>query len=134
MICTVDTKVLNAEGLNIAFLLAMQDIGLISGVDGLGFSKTWHSMNTDRYSAVLLSHNKALWVTDDDMSKQCQLTGYLLTAIGQQILSLGMFEPHIDYMRTVGHAIRAQGFSVLLGSHMIDPEKGLIIFDQEPLL
>ncbi len=40
-----------------------------------------------------------------------------MTSLGQQILKLGSFEPHEAYLRSVGQAIRQQGFKVLFARY-----------------
>jgi hypothetical protein len=44
-----DTPMLEAEGIQFSDLLAMQELGVIAGVDGLGLQFTWGSENTTAF-------------------------------------------------------------------------------------
>ncbi|MGB0129597.1 MAG: hypothetical protein WBP72_18290, partial [Rhodocyclaceae bacterium] len=39
---------------------------------------------------------------------------YMLTEVGRQLLSLGSFEPDVEYMHRLGKDIRQKGFKVTL--------------------
>lgn len=107
--------ILDTEGITFGFLLAMQQLGIVAGVEAVGLTLTLKSMEEDTFVTALVSHGRALIVTDDDPSKQITLKVYQLTAIGRQIIRLGTFEPHDGYLRAVGQAIQGQGFKVQVG-------------------
>ena len=110
-----DRLLLDAGGLEFATLLAMQELGVVSGVEALGLERTWKSNDTVGFIRPLRSNGKVLIVRHDDPKKELKLQVYLLTAIGRQILRLGKFPPHIDYLQKLGKAIQGQGFSVSIG-------------------
>lgn len=109
-----DEAMLEAGGLPFSTLLALQDLGMLSGVESLGIERTWKSNDNTKFISALRSNGKVLVARHDDAKKELKLQVYLLTAIGRQILRLGQFQPHIDYLRKVGTAMQAQGFSVVI--------------------
>ncbi len=107
-------KHLESNGLSFSILLEMQDLGVVSGVEGLGLSSTYKSIMEGKFIRALISHSKALIVEHEDASKTLVFEMYLLTTIGRQVLGLGSFEPDIEYLRLVGREIAKKGFSVKL--------------------
>lgn len=105
---------LNTKGVSFDFLLRMQELGVVSGVEAVGLNTTFRSQLTDTYTRAPRSHGKALIIKDDDPSKELKLEVYLLTKVGEQVLGLGQFSPDIDYLMQIGKQIAAKGFSVQL--------------------
>ncbi|MGH9364548.1 MAG: DUF2806 domain-containing protein [Thermoanaerobaculia bacterium] len=128
-----DEALLNAEGITYGFLLGMQELGVVAGVEAMGLTLTLKSMAQDRFIRGLVSHDRVLLVTDDDPAKELKLHTCQLTLIGRQILRLGAFEPHQGYLRAVGQAIRGQGFKVQIARYQQVTETEIRYFDAEDL-
>lgn len=109
---------LESEEITFVFLLEMQDLGVLSGVESIGLERTWETNTADKFLKVLRSNGKVLIARHDDPGKVIKLQIYLLTSVGQQILKLGKFEPHLEYLRKIGNVIHDQGFSVTLGDYV----------------
>jgi hypothetical protein len=124
---------LATEGIDFGFLLKMQDLGLISGVGGMGLQMVWKSVLPKRFAHALSSNGKALVLTHPDPSKTASIPEYSLTAIGLQVLQLGRFEPHIPYLRRLGTTLARQGFSVSLGDHKRTSRTEIQVFNMEEL-
>ena len=107
-----------SEGITFSTLLEMQDLGVVSGVEALGLERTWKTSAPDKFVKALRSNGKVLIAKHDDPTKEIKLKVYLLTSVGQQILRLGNFQPHLDYLRKIGKVICDQGFSVMLGDYV----------------
>jgi hypothetical protein len=103
---------LESLGLTFSLLMAMQDLGIISGVEALGLEMHWDSVEKAKFLRALQSHGKVLLIRHDDPRKKLSLPAYLLTGIGKEILQLGRFQPNVDYMQRVGAAVQKAGFSV----------------------
>ncbi len=97
-------------------LLAMEDLGILSGVQSGGLTMNTGSALPERFVRVLRSNGKCLVVEHDDQNKQLSLPVYKLTAVCRQLLSLGSFEPNLDYLRLAGKEIVKQGFTVRLAT------------------
>ena len=95
-------------------LLTLQDLGVLSGVGGLGLAMTLKSASTERFLGILQSNGKVLLVEHEDPAKVLTLNVYAMTTIGSQLLGLGSFHPNIDYLRLVGKEIIKKGFTVKL--------------------
>lgn len=83
-------------------------------MEALGLQRTWKSTDATKFLQILRSHGKVLVVRHDDPKKDLKLQIYLLTATGRQMLRLGAFQPHVDYLNKLGAYIQGQGFSVTL--------------------
>jgi hypothetical protein len=115
-----------AEGITLAFLLDMQDLGLVAGV-GSRLQTTWNSMvEGDAYKSVFASNRKALIVTHSEPRVTLHLSPVIfLTAVGREVLRLGTFDPHLDYLREIGTQFRQQSFQVALADYkMISGTEG----------
>jgi hypothetical protein len=121
---------LESEGITFRFLFEMQDLGVVSGVEALGLERTWKTTASDKFITPLRSNGKVLIVRNEDPDKLIKLKIYLLTSVGQQILRLGKFEPHLEYLRKIGNVIHDQGFSVTLGDYVQTSDKTIRYFNE----
>jgi hypothetical protein len=128
-------KYLESNGLSFSWLLQMQELGVVSGVEALGLNTKYKSVKEGRFINVLVSHNKALIVEHEDFSKVLEFKVYKLTNIGKQVLGLGSFEPDIEYLRLVGKEFATKGFSVKLADWVYVSEiEGRYFNEQEILI
>lgn len=109
--------VLEAEGVSFSDLLAMQELGVLAGVDGLGLEITWTSNTTASFQKALTCHGALILATAPDPNKIIKLNVFTVTAIGKQVLSLGSFSPNAKMVESVATAIKALGFDVQVGSY-----------------
>ena len=108
------SQYLENHGMHLSKLLEMQELGLLSGVESLGLNTQFRTTNPDKFRLPLRSNGKVLVVESDDATKEVKLDVYLLTQVGAQLLTLGSFEPDLEYLRLIGKEIVKQGFTVLL--------------------
>lgn len=128
-----DEELLGNDGIKFDFLLEMQQLGVISGVEALSLTTTFGSTEKNKFVLALTSHGKVLIAKHDDPTKKLTLSPICkISTIGQQILHLGKFEPHDKYLRKIGEIMKTQGFEVELASyvkvndrmiHYVIPEK-----------
>jgi hypothetical protein len=95
----------------------MQDIGILSGVEAVGVSMIWKSLDGTSFKQVLKSNSMALILSGDDPDITVSLPIYKLTSIGQQVLRLGKFGANIDYLKKVGEQLKSQGVNVVLAKY-----------------
>jgi Protein of unknown function (DUF2806) len=107
-------KILDDEGVDFGFLLEMQQLGVLSGIESLGLNTSWPSSHLDSYMLALISNNRVLLVRHEDPKKILTLSVYKVSSVAMQIISLGNFEAHNDYLRSVAENIKSQGFEVEL--------------------
>lgn len=128
-----DDKLLNDEGITYRFLLGMQHLGVVAGVETMGLTLTLESAIPGRFVRALVSHGRVLIVTDNDPHKLIKLPVCQFSSIGRQIMRLGAFEAHEGYLRSVGHAIREQGFKVQIALWQDVTETEGQFFDAEDI-
>lgn len=124
---------LDEHGVTFNLLLAMQELGLLSGVEALGLTTSYKSLASERFVRALRSNGKVLVVENDDPSKVLTLEVYLLTGVGSQLLGLGSFPANIDYLRLAGKEIIKQGFAVQLADWVQMTENEGKYFNPEKL-
>lgn len=121
-----DDAMLKTEGVSFSDLLALQELGVLAGVDGLGLEITWNSDATTSFQKALTCHGALILATAPDVSKVIKLKVCAVTAIGKQILSLGRFSPNAKMVETVATAIKALGFDVQVGGYIDLPNNQLL--------
>jgi hypothetical protein len=100
------TSILMKEGISMDDLLEMKNLGLLSGVEAVALSVTLESDNPNHFQHFLRSHGRGLLVTHDDPKMKIRLGAFIVSTLGQQVLRLGKFEPHEEYLRAVGNYIK----------------------------
>lgn len=115
-------------GVNHEFLLEMQHLGLLFGVEATNFSVTLTSLRTDRFEAALPASGQMLVIRSSDPSQRCVLPSCKLTPMGRQISQLVDSEVNPSYLHRMGQAIRAQGFDVQLGRIRRSVDRGITLY------
>lgn len=106
---------LTSRGISFDDLLFAQELGVISSVEAIGMTKFFNSLVPGRYLVTLPAGGKVLVVEHENIDKKLQLSVYLVTAVGQQVLRLGKFSPDIEYLQLLGKQIAKQGYKVRFG-------------------
>ncbi len=107
-------EALEAERISFSFLLELQELGVVTGVDSLGLQRTINSTVKDKFTCALLCHRKGLLIEHADPAKKLAIAAYVVTNLGQQVMALGKFVPNETYIRAVGQHIKKSGFDVSL--------------------
>ena len=106
-----DEDLLNSQGITFRVLVELQDLGIVTQATR-GIQKTMKSEEADRFSHRLIAYDHVLLVEHEDREKALHLKGYRLSSVGGQVVRLGTFTSHENYLRSVGMAIKQQGFEV----------------------
>lgn len=128
-----DETLLESEGITFSLLLAMQELGIVSGVGTLGLEITWSSTVQDRFEFALVSYGRVLMVKHSDPTKKLKVQIYQVTNLGRQILRLGNFQANETYLRALGTSIKAQGFDVDMGICIPVSDNEITLFNMQPL-
>jgi len=111
-----DQALLDGQGITFHFLHRLQQLGVIAGVETVGLHTTLNSTTNGRFTKALRSHGRVLVVDGEDATKPPAVPAYATTTVGKEIISLGRFEPHEPYLRSLGLTIQKQGFTVKIAS------------------
>jgi len=103
---------LEKQGINFNFLLQMDNLGIINGVQASGLELSFNSRETNMFSTALVNRNQVLLIEAEDANKKLSLECYQISKIGAEVLSLGDFSANEHYMREVGEQIKNMGFEV----------------------
>lgn len=128
-----DKALLESEGVTFSLLLAMQELGIVSGVEALGLEITWSSTSTDRFERALVSYGRVLLVKHTDPSRKLKVKVYQVTNLGRQILRLGTFHANDTYLRALATAIKDQGFDVEIGVCVPVSPNEISLFNMQPI-
>jgi hypothetical protein len=112
---------LEHAGLNFERLLALQELGLLTSVEGAGLSKKYTAQDGKKLSFVICSHSIALGFRSNEGVVDVEIPAYVVTRLGQQLASLGNFEPNLAYLEKVGAAIKSKGFKAEIGQPFVLP-------------
>lgn len=82
---------------------------------------------------ALLAGEFVLIVDHDDPKKLLKLPIYKVTPIGSQVLALGVPQPNLNYMRSVGRELCKQGFRVQFARYRRLTDTEINYFDPELL-
>ncbi len=109
---------LEAAGVNYGFLLHMQQLGVVAGVEAVGIEVTWKSLDKAKFVRAFKCNSVVLIATADDPQLTIKLPIYQLTAIGSQVLSLGKFDANVGYLEKVAEHLKGQGVQVELAQYV----------------
>jgi hypothetical protein len=123
---------LDKMGLPFTKLLELQDLGVLSGVEG-SLTSTRGSASRDTFLASFPYGSVVLIVRAGDPSRSITLIASKLTKVGRQLLTLGRFEPNMGYISAVGHMIEAQGFAVTIGDIVASSRDQISFLNERPL-
>jgi len=108
---------LEQAGINLDFLLEMQDLGVISNVNTFGYHKFYSSCKSNCFEIAFIIKNKVIIAKNIDPKKKIELECYSVTNIGKEVLSLGDFLPNIDYINNIAKKIKGMGFEVMIADY-----------------
>lgn len=124
---------LKDKGISFNFLLEMQELGIVSGIESTGIITTFSSAKEDEFISVLKYHNKVLQISHKDSQSKFTLTGYSVTNLGKQVFSLGNFEHDDSYLEIIGNDVKGQGFSVDIAEIEVISENAIKLTNKKSL-
>lgn len=124
---------LEAQGVDFRFLLYMQELGIVAGVESIGLLVTWKSLDKSKFLLTLKCNSVVLIATTDNPEFTVNLPVYQLTALGSQVLSLGKFEPNVAYLEKVAEHLKGQGVEVTLAQYIQVSPAQIRTFNQRKL-
>lgn len=109
-------ELLEKVGLPFGKLLALQELGLITGVEGRGLSKQYSAQPGKQFRMLIRNYSLAIgFIANKDVTT-LEIPAYVVTTVGRQLTRLGNFQPNPEYLQFVGEFIKDKGFDVLLGT------------------
>lgn len=111
-------EILDSAGASFEFLLSMQELGVLSGVNISGLHMTMKSFEASRFLCLFKANGTALIATGQDPSVQLNLPVYKLTEIGAQILRLCTFPPNVNYLEKIAANLKTQKVQVAIGTYV----------------
>ena len=128
-IMTNASTYLEQKGITFNFLMEMQVLGILTGVDSMGLTTTFKSATQNDFQRALRSNGKCLVVRNQTI-KDLVLNVHILTKVGKELIGLGSFEPDVEYLRQVGIAIiKEHGCTVFLADWKQETEERGMFFN-----
>ncbi len=118
------TPILDKVGIDFNFLLKVDELGIISGVEsrgGMVRSDVKRSGNQSKYSSIIINNNLILIIETEEAGKELALTADRISKVGVEVLSLGDFSANEEYMREIGEQIKSKGFDVKIADYVETP-------------
>lgn len=110
--CIIKDQVLEQYGIDFNLLLELEELGILTGVDGGGLKRQFYSINKEDYTNYIFYKNKSLIIKDPSPEKKLTLSCYKVTQIGTEIIQLGEFAHIQEYITSVANQIKSSGFNV----------------------
>lgn len=115
-------NLLRGLGINIDFLLQLDELGIITGFESVGgLSIEFRSGEEGRYLNTIVGRKKVLVVMKNDAAASFTLPQYPLTRVGREMMSIGTFDDNLEYLRAISDVVKASGFQVYLGD--VSPDR-----------
>lgn len=114
-ICSAPKEHLQRSGLTFANLLVLQELGLITGVEGLGLNKQFSAPPGQKMRILMRCHGIGLGLEAQEGTTSIEIPAFVVTGLGQQLARLGNFQADLPYLEAVGMFIKSKGFIVQLG-------------------
>lgn len=95
-------------------LMNLQEIGVLSGVEGGGLISRVPSATEGKYTRLLASNGSGILVEHDDPERELSIHNYRITEAGRQIIALGNFNANREYLTVIAKTICGQGFKASL--------------------
>lgn len=108
-----------------ADLLELEALGLVMGANISGHEVSVGTMVEGKFIATFEVDNVVIVVTDKDPARRFTISGFSMTALGKQIMSLWSGPGDSEYIDWVATSILEQGFDVMLGE-INDRSDGMI--------
>lgn len=108
--------------LNFDFLVRMQALGLISGVDAFGLTYTIPSQIPDSYGRDVLYQQKTMRITNEDKDASLRFNAMILTPLGLELRSICSTNINDEYLNFIINTIKSMGFKVCIGDTHFDEE------------
>lgn len=105
-------NILEREGVNYAELMALQDIGILSGVESNTLHTVLNSTEQDRFMRVLVSGDRAIFLENPDAKKTLNVAAYKITSIGIQVLKLASVQSNFEYLEAIAKYFAGQDLKV----------------------
>lgn len=117
MIARPDAAPQQLGNLHFTHFMELQNLGILSGVDAIGISTQIPSSTHTKFEKVLTCHGRVLLITHDDATRLLALPVYLVTRLGQEVLSLGWKKADEPYLLSVANKVKGMGYEVRIGDY-----------------
>jgi len=109
-----------AKELNFGFLIKMQSLGLITGVEVMGAQMSLNTMMKDVFSYYIKYDSKVLIIFNKDKSRILQINATMFTPLGLELRSLCKININKTYLKYIIDGIKSQGFQVMIGDPVVE--------------
>jgi hypothetical protein len=127
------TDDLEQKGLPYGYMLRMQELGILNGIEAANLTQTISSVNSSHFIAHLIGTDRLLVVQHDDPKKTITLSCYRLTTVGAEIMKLCSATSDKDYLRSLGITLAKDGFKVLMATYHYNGKQGISWWKEEEI-
>lgn len=118
-------EVLKINGIDTNLLLEMQELGVLTGIEALGLSLTYNSLDPENYICAFRSYGK-LVILKRPGKHQIVTQVYLLTNLGKEVMKLGQFAPNIEYLTAFAKHYASMGFQAEVADYWGENENQIV--------
>lgn len=104
---------LEDKGLVFSYLLEMENLGILSGVNVGGLQRTLSSLINNKYQTNITYGGKVL-ILESETLNETKFPIYKLTKLGDEILKLGTFPLDYEYFEGIGQNVKQSQLKVTI--------------------
>lgn len=121
------------ESHNIIFgeFLRLQNLGLLSGVDGSGLTYTLVSTENDRFKRHILFGNKVLTISDSDPKKEFVIEVMSITDLGMEVFKLSKAPKCTKAVNDLAQRLMQKGAEKVTTSDLITSADGQFLVNEQ---
>lgn len=111
-------KVLDSIGLPLVTLLYLSDLGVLGGMSGVqALSYNWYYRGEPggRRIVMRLANCGLVFEPNTDVDEKLSLTGYPISTVGRELLSLASCDADLNYLKQVADSLRGKCKSISIG-------------------
>ncbi|MCG3885857.1 DUF2806 domain-containing protein [Photobacterium leiognathi] len=108
-------KIMTEKGLHFSNLLYLQEIGIISGVDSMGLTVEYSSLDPSSFVRAFTSKSSGLVAIHADPNKNIVFNALHSTRLGREIFNLADFDTDKEYLKAIAQEVANIGFDVQIG-------------------
>ena len=121
-------EIFKRRQITFSFLLELQEIGILGGVDSLGLSLTLETVSSSNYLTALTCHERALLISRATLEPKLTIPIAKVTKLGREVLALGTYTADKEYLMDIAAQAKSKGFSVKYGNWILKtPNEGQIV-------
>lgn len=119
------------HGIHFGEFLKLQDLGLLSGVDGLGLSYTFTSADKNSFKRHIVCGELVITISDPDPQKKFIIDVISVTELGKQVFKLSQAKKCINTINKLAKIIVEKNVETVTIAELINRDDGQYLINEK---